>query len=101
MITKLKKGFMACAFILLFLFFLQAFVGVGSLEGEADNQSIKVAEESIKKMAVQCYALEGSYPPNIDYLVSNYGLIVNDKEYFYFYEVIASNIMPNITVIRR
>lgn len=101
MSTRMKKGFIGCAIVLLLLFFLQAFVGVGSLEGEADNQSIKMAEESIKKMAVQCYALEGSYPPDIAYLVSNYGLIVNEKEYFYYYEVIASNIMPNITVIRR
>ena len=52
------------------------------------------------KAAINCYAIEGFYPADIDYLKDNYGLIIDDR-YNVFYEVQASNIMPNISVNRR
>lgn len=64
------------------------------------DKAMKAMEDSIRKAAIQCYALEGSYPPNVDYLAEHYGILLNKREYYYFYEVIASNIMPDITVIK-
>lgn len=83
------------------IFFYLAFIGTGAMGDNFSEESLKSAEESIKRAAVQCYATEGSYPPDIQYLVEHYGLIINEKDYFYHYEVIASNIIPNIKVIRR
>ncbi|PID79685.1 MAG: hypothetical protein CSB19_01940 [Clostridiales bacterium] len=53
----------------------------------------------IRKYAVQCYATEGSYPPNLEYLESHYQLMLNRDEYDYMYEIFAANIAPIITVI--
>ena len=39
-------------------------------------------KEAIERTCVQCYALEGSYPPDLEYLSKNYGLILNDEKYF-------------------
>lgn len=58
-------------------------------------------ENAIRKSALECYALEGSFPPSIDYLKENYGLIVNEDAYFYHYQVTASNMIPDIKVIKR
>lgn len=58
-------------------------------------------ENAIRKSALECYALEGGFPPSIDYLKENYGLIVNEDAYFYHYQVTASNMIPDIKVIKR
>ena len=55
-------------------------------------------KEVIDKALVQCYALEGSYPSNIDHL-KNYGVIIDTDRYFYYFEAIAVNIKPMVQVI--
>ncbi len=62
------------------------------------NQTIRI-ESALKMAIVQCYALEGSYPPSVDYLSKNYGIILNKDKYIYHYEVYVSNMMPVISVI--
>jgi hypothetical protein len=58
-------------------------------------------KEAIERACVQCYALEGSYPPDLEYLSEHYGLILNEDKYFYYYEIFASNIMPYVEVYER
>lgn len=69
------------------------------------KSSGKIREESIeniiKKYVIQCYASEGSYPPSLDYLAQNYGLIIDDKHYVYYYDAFAANFMPEIEVYSR
>lgn len=56
-------------------------------------------ESALARAAVACYAAEGVYPPNIQYLEENYGVQINKELYTVKYEVIASNLMPDITVL--
>lgn len=56
------------------------------------------AQETVEKYAIQCYASEGSYPPDLDYLVTHYGLILNEDKFIYEYHIFASNVMPDIRV---
>ena len=58
-------------------------------------------ENTIRKYAIQCYAAEGSYPPDLVYLKENYGLILDKDHYFYYYEAFSSNLMPDIAVYSR
>ena len=46
-----------------------------------------------------CYAAEGVYPPNLDYLKEHYGVQVDDARYVVIYSVFADNLMPDITVL--
>lgn len=64
--------------------------------GEQEALQIK---KIIQSESVQCYALEGAYPPDLEYLVKNYGLILNHKRYYYDYTIFASNISPQIEVL--
>ena len=43
----------------------------------------QVTTDAIDKALVQCFALEGSYPSDLQYLVDNYGLILNTDKYVY------------------
>jgi len=59
---------------------------------------ISQIEDIIRKSVNQCYALEGSYPPDLQYLVDHYGLILDYETYFYFYEAHGGNLRFNIKV---
>lgn len=65
------------------------------------GKSQTALEDTIKKAAVQCYAIEGSYPPDLQYLADHYGIILNEDTYFYHYQVIGSNVMPDIVVMEK
>lgn len=58
-------------------------------------------ELAIQRSLNLCYAQEGFYPAKLDYLIENYGLIVDDRLYFVSYKSFASNIRPDITVFRK
>ena len=65
-----------------------------------DSESLTIVENSIRRAVITCYAQEGSYPPDIEYLKENYGLYLSD-DYVVSYDMFASNIMPNIIVSRK
>lgn len=74
---------------------------VGSLAGYEDNEANidqHNIEATVEKYVIQCYASEGSYPPDLEYLTTHYGLILNEKKYIYEYDIFASNIMPDIKI---
>jgi hypothetical protein len=61
----------------------------------------RVIEETVQKYLIQCYASEGSYPPDLEYLAQNYGLILDHENYIYHYRPFASNILPDVKVFVR
>ncbi len=76
------------------------FLYLGNIEKVSEEEEIKNAEDAIQKAAITCYAIEGSYAP-IEYLEENYGLVLNHDKYYYHYEMIGSNVLPIIMVMRK
>ena len=76
-------------------------VGMGRAEEKQNAEALRLAEESILRGAVSCYALEGFYPPDYEYLKENYGIRVEEEKYTVFYTVFASNMMPEVTVVEK
>lgn len=72
--------------------------GVGNVSRSASQERLKTAEQSVIRATVQCYAIEGKYPPDLDYLEENYGLILDREHYVYHYRLEGSNLMPEIQV---
>jgi len=73
--------------------------GAAATQGQASEQAQKLTEESIRRAAVQCYALEGIYPVNIEYLVDHYGIRPDTDRFIIHYQFIADNLLPDIDVI--
>lgn len=89
-------------FFLLFLVGLFCMLtGLHQVSVQTEDEARRLAEESIRRGAITCYALEGTYPPSYDYLKEYYGIQVDEERFAIFYDVFASNIMPDITVIER
>ena len=86
--------------ILCFVLVAVIVAAVGSLrpEQEISENSCAAIRAAIERSALQCYAVEGIYPPDLKYLEENYGLQINRKEYYVTYEVYASNQPPTVHV---
>lgn len=74
-------------------------ISLTNIEKSSSQEGKLILQESLRRAAVSCYAIEGSYPSSLDYLADNYGVIIDEKKYEVHYEVFASNIMPVITVV--
>lgn len=77
------------------------FTALGNLDRDQGEEGRARLEDAIRRAAVSCYATEGIYPPDVDYLKDHYGLQVDEARYNVFYDVFASNLMPDITVLEK
>ncbi len=78
------------------LFFLLA---LSRLEAGYQDQGKQQLEDALRRTAVACYASEGFYPPSVQYMCQHYGLQYDASRYTVRYDVFASNLMPDITVL--
>lgn len=86
--------------VLLFFIVILAFLAATSYVSDSTaRQEAEGLEDSIRKSTVHCYALEGSYPENLEYLEENYGISYDHEKYVVSYEIIGENLMPDIMVI--
>lgn len=75
--------------------------GVSAVSTRADEEEMRTLNQAVMRGVTYCYALEGNYPGSLDYLKENYGLFYDEEKYFIDYQPLGSNIMPDITIIRR
>ncbi len=72
-----------------------------SVSDSVEERSIKIAKDAINRALVTCYAAEGSYPPSLDHLEEKYAVVIDDDAYLVYYQVFASNVMPEVTIVSR
>ena len=75
--------------------------GVGEAAEVSDREGLRMAQQAVRQAAVSCYALQGAYPATYEDLKASSGVAVDEEKYVVFYEIFASNIMPEITVVER
>lgn len=75
------------------------FTALSNLESGRADEGRRQLEEALRRSAVACYAAEGMYPPDLTYLEDHYGLQIDADRYTVYYDVFASNLMPDITVL--
>lgn len=97
-ILKLMKGLLLpLGAVVILLCFATA---LDSLDSGREDESMHQLEEALRRGCVACYAAEGIYPPTLEYLTEHYGIQVDTDRYMVSYNPIASNLMPDITVLR-
>jgi len=72
---------------------------LSNLDDGRRSEGRRQLEDAVRRSAVACYAAEGIYPPDLEYLEEHYGVQVNRERYTVVYEVFASNLMPDVTVL--
>ena len=94
----LRALLLPAVIVAVLVFFSTALSGIDSGR-EAENR--KQLEQALRQGCVACYAAEGIYPPDLDYLKEHYGVQVDDNQYAVFYTVFADNLMPDIIVLEQ
>ena len=74
-------------------------LGILGLSREVQADQAQFLSDTVRRSAVQCYAIEGHYPQSLSYLEENYGLIIDRDRYAVYYESMGDNILPQIRVL--
>ncbi|MBQ7841073.1 MAG: hypothetical protein IJ390_11415 [Lachnospiraceae bacterium] len=90
--------------VLVFAVFLllSAFVcGTSDLSAQSAARQKQSLEEALRRSIITCYAQNGFYPESLEYLLSHYPILYDDSRYIIHYQPVASNLMPDVTVLER
>lgn len=90
--------FLAVTTAVILAFFLAAFSGIGAQARKKETENL---QHALNQSVTICYALEGSYPENLDYLKEHYGISWNEQRYLVDFETVGGNLPPDITIIER
>lgn len=71
---------------------------VSRLGNSSDEAQTQFVTDAVHNAAVTCYAVEGAYPDDLNYLRSHYGLAYDQSRYMVRYSAFASNLLPEIYV---
>ena len=87
--------------VLLFVLVLTFVYGQASgISKEVKENDVKVLEDACNNAIITCYAVEGVYPKDIDYIVENYGVVYDKEKFFIIYENEIINARPRVEVVR-
>ena len=92
-LPRLLWALIPLALIVAFVFFVSSF---GSYSYAKQRESL---ENALRRDIVQCYAIEGMYPPSDTYLEEHYGLVYDKERFYVDYKSIGANIYPDVTVL--
>lgn len=98
--AKKKSGVLVLVLALLLLALLVA-LSFGHAGRDVSEEGAAAIREAVRRSALQCYVVEGVYPPDLQYLENYYGLEINTEDYVVVYDCFASNLPPTIRVIGR
>lgn len=65
---------------------------------DLSEESAAAIRSAVQRGALQCYVVEGVYPPDLQYLEDNYGLQINTEDFYVTYDAFASNLPPTVIV---
>jgi hypothetical protein len=77
-----KRDFKIISVLILIMLIVYFYMAVDNAHKKSDEEGHRILSDAIIRSAVQCYAIEGFYPPGIEYLENNYGLLVDHDKYF-------------------
>ena len=87
--------------LLVLLVVAAAWIGLRATAQSVDAQSLDYARDSVCRAAALCYAVEGAYPQDIEYLAAHYDLTLDRTRYIYHYNPLGGNLFPEIYVIEK
>lgn len=72
---------------------------IDAMDDGSRAETVAQIELAVKQACATCYAIEGRYPPSLEYMRENYGIAVNGSRYRVLYQAFGQNIMPNVKIM--
>ncbi len=76
-------------------------VSLSNTSDSAKRRERDAVKTTLENGITMCYAIEGAYPPSLDYLSENYGVTYDTSRYIVHYDIFANNVRPTVNVIER
>lgn len=96
--TMLRGLLLPVGAVIVLVFFASA---INNMDKGREMQNTAQLENALRRGCAACYAAEGVYPRDLEYLSERYGVQIDDERYRVYYTVIAQNLMPDITVLEK
>lgn len=77
------------------------FILLNNVSNDTADRQMQSLETALEHDIAQCYALEGRYPENVDYLVDHYGLTFDHDTFVVQYTYYGDNLYPDCVVTRK
>ena len=74
-------------------------VFTNKLERDSAAEQKEALELALERDITSCYALEGHFPPDLQYLREHYGLVYDETRFFVDYVPYGSNLRPFCVVL--
>ncbi|MBR6186829.1 MAG: hypothetical protein IKQ41_11280 [Clostridia bacterium] len=78
-----------------------AFVLANRIDTAQGTAETEIVRDAVKNAALTCYAVEGAYPSDVEYLREHYRLAYDEERYLVTYDCFASNMIPDIWVTEK
>lgn len=95
--NRFVRGLLITAAIFAVLFACAVYM-LDYMNAASEDAQIEMVESAVIDAAITCYAIEGAYPKDLQYLVENYGLYYDEEHFVVFYDSFASNVIPEVRV---
>ncbi len=99
--NKKSKWSILAAGVIAIVFLLVVVTMFSNLNRDRQEQGRQQLENVLRRTAATCYASEGFYPPDVEYMCEHYGLHYDETQYMVYYQIFASNLMPYIIVLEK
>ena len=77
------------------------YTGIDAFSADSIQRQRSNLEHALQRSITYCYATEGSYPQDLNYLKSHYGLTWDESLFYVDYRVSGANIYPDVTILNR
>ncbi len=84
--------------LLLLLLIIAAVLVFNRVESVQSREETGIVRDAVRQAAITCYAVEGAYPEDVDYLREYYHLAYDADRYAVTLEGFASNVIPDIFI---
>ncbi len=95
---RIRRMGYAVSLLMTALMFIWLIIGTMNVSSSVSARQLTQLNRTVRRYAVQCYALEGRYPESLEYLEQQYGLTLDRSLYVYHYRFLGANIFPEIAV---
>ena len=95
--NRFVRGLLLMAAVFTALFLCAVYM-LDYMNDASEKVQLEMVERAVIDAAVTCYAIEGAYPKELQYLIENYGLFYDHEHFVVFYDSFASNITPEVRV---
>ena len=99
MIQWIRKHSFSLSLLLCIACITAFFILTGWLSDSRLVEQEKALNTSLERCITNCYALEGFFPPDLQYMEDHYGLSYDKSLFFVDYQPVAANIRPDYFVL--